>query len=181
MEVWKRSIVPGSENLFVSDLGRVKFPTYVNAIGSIYKERITCGSRWYNKNTKSYYRQIKNRGKPHRVNRLVCFAFHGDSHRVWLDCVDHFDQDTENNRADNLRFTTNQLNQYNSDKHKGYRKRGEKFQAYVRYNNNLYSKTFETEEEAKEWYLAERAKYVQMAEQELAEIEADFQRMHQMD
>ena len=106
-----------------------------------------------------------------KVHRLVCFAFHGDTHREWLDSVDHINQDPEDNRASNLRFTTKQLNAYNSSKSKGYHKKGDKFVAQIMYNGKHHSKTFDTEKEAREWYLAERAKRVKNAEAELDEIE----------
>ena len=180
MEVWKRSIVPGTEHLFVSDLGRVKFPAFTDTLGRIYKERITRGCRWYDKSKDSYYRRIYIHTTI-TVHRLVCFAFHEDSYRFWLDCVDHIDQDSENNNSSNLRFTTNQLNAYNSDKYLGYTKRGNKFQAYVTYNSQQYYKTFKTTYEARTWYLAEKAKYIQLAEQELVEIEASWQWYHEVD
>ena len=88
-EVWKRSTVPGTRHLFVSNMGRVKFPEFADVRGYRQKERITSGSRDYDKDTNSYYLKIETLGKPHLVHRLVAFAFHGDSWRPWLIDVDH--------------------------------------------------------------------------------------------
>ena len=109
--------------------------------------------------------------KSFKVHRLVCFAFHGHTHRTWLPHVDHINQDSEDNRASNLRFTTNQINKYNTSKSKGYYKKGKKFRARISYNEERMSKTFDTEKEARDWYLAKRKECVKKAEAELEELE----------
>ena len=174
-EIWKQSVVPGTERLFVSNLGRVRFPN----------GQIKLGTRYYSKNTKSYYRRvcqnINGTQAQFPVHRLVCFAFHGDSHRIWLDSVDHINQKTEDNRASNLRFTTTQLNNYNTSKSVGYTPRGKKFQAQIRYLGKYSSKTFKTAPEARAWYLMKRAEFVQKCLDELAELEMWRDKMYQMD
>ena len=163
-EIWRKSVVRGSERVDVSNFGNVRFPS----------GRITRGCRQEKK--VDYFVRVVSIGprdnqKNFKVHRLVCFAFHGETHREWLPCVDHKNQDSEDNHASNLKFTTNQLNQYNSSKHKGYRKRGNKFRTHIVYNKKHYSKSFDTEKEARDWYLAEREKFVKKAEAELQEIE----------
>ena len=174
-EIWKRSVVRFSEKLHVSDLGRVRFAD----------ERITLGSRHYNPHTNSYYRvvslTIDGTKRQFKVHRLACFAFHGDTHRIWLDSCDHINQKTEDNRASNLRFTTTQLNNYNTSKSVGYTPRGKKFQAQISYNGKYSGKTFKTAPEAREWYLMMRAECVQKALDELAELEMWRDKMYQMD
>ena len=173
--IWKQSVVPGTEHLFVSNLGRVRFPN----------GQIKLGTRYYSKNTKSYYQRvcqtIDGTQAQFPVHRLVCFAFHGDSHRIWLDSVDHINQKSSDNRASNLRFTTNQLNQYNTSKSLGYTSRGKKFRAQIRYNGKLTTKTFKTAPEARAWYLMKRAECVQKALDELAELEKLYESYCSMD
>ena len=161
------------ENLdaLIQSLGRVRFAN----------GKITLGNRQYNKPDKAYYRRVCQTidGTQHHffVHRLVCFAFHGDSHRIWLDSCDHINQKSEDNRASNLRFTTNQLNLYNTSKSVGYTPRGKKFQAQIKYNGKRSYKTFKTAQEARAWYLAKRAECVQKCEQELADREVWFQNL----
>ena len=157
--------MPKSERVEVSNMGRVRFPS----------GRITQGSRHYRENSKSYQRVVmigpRGDSKQFKVHRLVCFAFHGETYRCWLPSVDHINQDSEDNRASNLRFTTNQINKYNTSKSKGYRQVGKKFRAQITYNEERMSKTFDTEKEAHDWYLAQRKECVKKAEAELEEIE----------
>lgn len=164
-ENWRKSVVPGSYRVDVSNRGNVRFPT----------GRITKGSRKYQEARDVYIRVVcigpRDNQIKSKVHRLVCFAFHGDTHREWLDSVDHINQDPEDNRASNLRFTTSQLNAYNSRKSKGFTKRGEKFEAQIMYNGKNYTKTFDAKKAARDWYLMKRAEFVKMAEAELEEIE----------
>ena len=164
-EIWRKSVVPGSEKLYVSNRGEIRYPS----------GRITKGTRKYQEARDVYIRVVcigpRDIQKQFKVHRLVCFAFHGDTHREWLDSVDHINQDPEDNRASNLRFTTSQLNAYNTRKSKGFTKRGEKFEAQIMYNGQNHTKTFDTERAARDWYLMKRAEFVKMAEAELEEIE----------
>ena len=72
-EVWLQSAVKGTEHLLVSNLGRIKFPAYVDSRGHQRKERITFGSR-HKHHTGSYYRVFRTRGEDYRVHKLVCFS-----------------------------------------------------------------------------------------------------------
>ena len=66
--------------------------------------------------------------------------------------VDHINRDRVDNRKENLRFVTPQQNRFNTGA-KGYRKRGEKWDAQIMLNKKqIHLGTFETEEEAKTAY-----------------------------
>ena len=168
-EIWRRSVVPNSGRLFVSNLGRVRFPS----------GRITMGTQGGNSKNIYYFVHSVVSGKNHRfsVHKLVCFTFNGESYRPWFDHIDHRNQKTVDNRASNLRFTTNQLNQYNSDKHKGYRTRWNRFEAFIRYNGKNTYESFDTAAEARAYYLMKRAECVNLAEIELAYKEAWWQKL----
>ena len=141
-EVWKESILPGTIGLYVSSHGRVCFPN----------GRTTVGSR------SKGYRAIGYKKKTYLVHRMVCYAFH---YRFEVDkrLVDHIDQNRQNNHASNLRFYTAQLNNYNSDKPKGYYSR-KPWEAQIRVRGKKYTKAFHTEEEARDWYLLSKANVV---------------------
>ncbi len=136
VEVWKESILPGTEGLIVSNHGRVGYPN----------GRLTLGSL-----TRHGYRRIGYKNKHYQVHRIVCYAFH---YKFEIDkrLVDHIDRNKQNNHASNLRFYTHQLNGYNSDKPKGYYKR-KPWQAQIRVKDKKRTKSFDTEKEARLWYL----------------------------
>ena len=167
-EIWKKSLMPGSEKLLVSNMGRIKFPC----------GRITTGCRKYNISTKSCYCIVKTNRRYFKVHRIVCFTFHKDTWRIWLKHVDHINHNTEDNRESNLRFTTNQLNQYNRRNTTGYSVRPSgNFEAHVRYSGKKLSKTFKTSQEAEDWSLAKKAECVELALQLLRYKDAWFQNM----
>ena len=169
-EIWRRSVVPRSEKLFVSNLGRVRFPN----------GRITVGTRGLATNNKYYLRvglRFEGKYMKFAVHRLVCFTFNGETYRPWFYDIDHRNQDSEDNRASNLRFTTKQLNAYNSDKRTGYYPEGNHFRARIRYNGKNTYESFDTAAEARAYYLMKRAECVNLAQQELAYKEAWWQKL----
>ena len=145
-EVWKESILSGTEGLIVSSHGRVGYPS----------GRITLGSLSH-----YGYRRIGYKNKIYRVHRIVCYAF---NYRFEVDkrIVDHIDQNRQNNHASNLRFYTNQMNTYNTNKPQGYRHRNRRkpWQGQIRVKGKRHSKAFDTEEEARTWYLRMKAAVV---------------------
>lgn len=119
-EVWKS--VKGYEGLYeVSDLGRVK--SLGN--GETHKtEHIMRTSR--NCNGYVLVHLTKNGiTKTFQLHRIVASAFIENEDKK--PCVDHIDTNVENNRADNLRWCTDQENNLNpiTREHKSLSKRGE--------------------------------------------------------
>ncbi len=70
--------------------------------------------------------------------------------------IDHINRDKKDNRIENLRPVTNQQNQFNTDA-KGYSRHQRGFRAHIRVNDKYLAKCFPTEEEAREWYLQQKA------------------------
>ena len=61
------------------------------------------------------YIQISLKGKTYRAHRLAWFYVHGE----WpVDQIDHIDKNRTNNRIDNLRDVSNQINSTNQNKSK---------------------------------------------------------------
>lgn len=109
------------------------------------------------------YNRIKINGKYWFRHRLVMAAYkpafdinnkkHG---------IDHIDENKLNNSMDNLRVVTQSHNQMNISSVKGYswhKKKG-KFQAHIKVNTKQkFLGAFDTEEEARDAYLAAKEKY----------------------
>ena len=83
-----------------------------------YKEEIWCK---FVSNSKDYYK-IRINGKNYRNNRLIALAFKDFTLDSKLVC-DHINHDIHDNSLKNLRPVTNQQNNFNRQKTKGYRKR----------------------------------------------------------
>jgi hypothetical protein len=52
---------------------------------------------------------VVHKGKSHKVHRLVCEAFHGEPNMDTPVCM-HIDENSANNRAENLRWATQKEN-----------------------------------------------------------------------
>jgi len=77
-----------------------------------------------------------------------------------VDYIDHINGIKDDNRICNLRETTNQKNQWNQHKCKGYYLNKGKYIARIVYNKKLiYLGCFDTEERAKLAYLEAKEKY----------------------
>ncbi|WP_312282591.1 HNH endonuclease signature motif containing protein [Pseudescherichia sp.] len=99
---WK--LIPSSQHYYISENGDV-FNTKLNHyIGT--------------KNPKSGYKKISINGESLYVHVLVCTLFKGPKPSGGRYTVDHIDRDKMNNKAKNLRWVTQKVNNSNR-KHKG--------------------------------------------------------------
>ena len=99
-EIWKP--INGYEKYYVSSLGRIKSLKHK-------KEKILTAFP----NNKGYYRVCLSHNGVSRhflVSRLVAAAFCENDDPQHKNTVDHIDGDVKNNRADNLRFLSQQDN-----------------------------------------------------------------------
>ena len=103
------------------------------------------------------YLQIGIDGKRFRIHRLIYKAFHPE----WdLDSplyIDHINRVKTDNRLENLRVVTNQQNQFNTIPKKGYCRYRNGFRANIQVNDKQLTKQFATEDEARQWYLEQKA------------------------
>jgi hypothetical protein len=70
--------------------------------------------------------------------------------------IDHINRDAKDNRLENLRLVTIQQNAFNRNA-KGYYRNDYGFRARIGINGKYIRKQFATEDEAKEWYLEQKA------------------------
>jgi len=94
-----------------------------------------------------------------KSHRLAWYLHYGELPK---NNIDHIDGDKANNKIDNLRDVTQQQNNWNRKRAKGYHwnKQRKKFQSYIVLNKkNIHLGMFVTEEEARNAYLEAKAKY----------------------
>ena len=107
-EIWKD--IEGYEGLYqISNLGRVKsLPkyTYSRGYAQLRKEKLLRPRK--TGKYRNYLSVTFNDGKQHKVHRLVAQAFIPNPNN--LSYVNHKDENTLNNCADNLEWCTNQYN-----------------------------------------------------------------------
>jgi|14BtaG_2_1085337.scaffolds.fasta_scaffold62214_3 hypothetical protein len=100
------------------------------------------------------YRKLTINGKRYGANRIVWKMFNGEPS---LDLqIDHINGNTLDDRIENLRLVTNQENQFNQTKTKGYywHKSHNKWQAKIVLNQKQkHLGSFNTKDEAREAYL----------------------------
>lgn len=88
--------------------------------------------------------------KTYPVHRVIWSLVNGED--PGSDVIDHIDGDKLNNNIDNLRKVGHQINQYNKEA-RGYRKRGNSYQALIKVDGKLISLgSFPTAEEAQAKY-----------------------------
>ena len=98
--------------------------------------------------------------KTHKIHRLVAMHFINNPNDY--PAVDHIDGNRQNNQLQNLRWVTNQQNQHNRTKAKGYtwHKRDKKWQSYIRVDGKLiHGGLFDNEDEARARYLELKKQY----------------------
>ena len=112
------------------------------------------------------YNQIEINGRKIKRQRLLAYCFLGLNDIVGKknndDCIDHIDNNRLNNSVANLRITTNQGNQHNRSKTKGYywNNKNNKYLAKIILNGkSIHLGYYDTEEEARQAYLRAKVKY----------------------
>jgi hypothetical protein len=93
-----------------------------------------------------------------RQHQFAWYFMYGEC----VECLDHINGITDDNRICNLRSVTFQQNQFNQTKAKGYtwNKKDKKFQSQIKINNKtIYLGSFNTEEDARKTYLIAKEKY----------------------
>ena len=103
------------------------------------------------------YKRIMLNQKYYKQHRIVYFAFHQDfdidNPELLIDHINRFKND---NRLKNLRVVTNQQNLFNTNA-KGYRFHKGKWEGSIQLNGKRIYKRFDTEKEAKNWHLEQKA------------------------
>ena len=119
-----------------------------------------------NTNNHNGYNDIKIKGKSIKRHRLIAFCFLGLNDIVGKsgadDCIDHKSGIPLDNSVANLRVATQQVNNQNNPKAKGYIwcKERKKYRARITLNGKLiHLGYYDTEEEAHQAYLDAKEKY----------------------
>ena len=100
-----------------------------------------------NKKSKNYIRYVlKLNNKTYLVHRIIAFVYKQ---------LDINNKQMEVDHIDNLRIVSHQQNMFNIENTKGYRKRNDSntYQAEIKNGDIRITKSFKTEEDAKQWYL----------------------------
>jgi len=119
-----------------------------------------------NANIGGDYNYIRINGKMIYRQRLLAYCFLGLDDIVGKsgadDCIDHKDRNKLNNSVANLRITTQQGNNHNQTKAKGYSldKHKKKWKAQIGLNSKrIHLGYYDTEAEARQAYLSGKEKY----------------------
>ena len=102
------------------------------------------------------YNRIGCGGKMYLRHRIIAYAYLGLNIEDTAQCIDHINGNKIDNTVDNLRIVSNQENQHNHTKAKGYcwNKSVNKWQAEIKINYKvIYIGLYFTEEEARDAYL----------------------------
>lgn len=111
---------------------------------NIHNGSIKNGYKNYIINKKNYYH-----------HRILAYCFLNLNINDKTKFIDHINHNTIDNKLENLRIVSNQQNQYNQKKTKGFHKtKYGRFHSSITTNNKtIYLGTFDTEEEARQAYL----------------------------
>jgi hypothetical protein len=105
-EVWR--LVPSLPEYMASSHGRImRVPYRMEVLGGVRPYGGTPYFGCWNQQDSRYTLQF--RGKTYKVARLVCEAFHGAAPAEKPVCM-HLDENSRNNRADNLAWGTQKEN-----------------------------------------------------------------------
>ena len=112
--------------------------------------KIIVGTKAGSTGSRGYF-QVRYKSRAYRKARVVWCLCHGEWPPEGLE-VDHINQNKADDRIENLRLVTRWENAVNQ-KHKGYRKRKDRFSARITVHGKVISLgTYGTEEEAIEAY-----------------------------
>jgi hypothetical protein len=107
-------------------------------------------------NSNARYLQIGIENKIYKFHRIIYKAFHPEFDLNSPLQIDHINRDKKDNRIENLRIVTHQQNLFNTNA-KGYYCHHNGFEGQIRINGKILTKYFATEEEARTWYLQQKA------------------------
>ena len=131
--------------------------------GDVWKEiKITY---WEGNGYKCFEFRVSNKRYNFKLHRLIYWLHNPDwdiFDSSMENHIDHIDGDKLNNNIENLRLVTNQENQWNRTKAKGYSrcKNSKKWRADIRLNcKNIYLGLFDKEVDAHNAYLDAKKKY----------------------
>lgn len=102
------------------------------------------------------YLVIRINNKLYSIHRLIYKAF---NYKWDLNSplqIDHINRDKKDNRIENLRLVTNQQNSFNREA-MGYIRQRNSFKGRIQVNGKMITKCFATEDEARNWYLEQKA------------------------
>lgn len=105
---------------------------------------------------KNNYKNFIINGKNYYHHRILAYCFLNLDINDRTQYIDHINHNTTDNKLENLRIVSNQKNQWNQKKVKGYtyRKKINKYESSICFNKKqIYLGRFDTEEEAKNAYL----------------------------
>lgn len=139
----------------------------VDELGNAYSKGIKLAG---SKNNKGYI-QVYIGGVAMLLSRVVWSAFH-ERHIPEGLYIDHINGDISDNRIQNLRVVTPEINSLNKLRAKGCIKKGNNYIARVTLKNKLaFYKSFKTEEEARNAYEIEKKKIIHIL---IAEMQEKF-------
>jgi hypothetical protein len=103
------------------------------------------------------YLSIEIENKMYQFHRIIYKAFNPEWDLQSPLQIDHINRDKKDNRIENLRLVTHQQNQFNTNA-KGYSRHPKiGFGGHIQVNGKQISKWFATEDEARVWYLEQKA------------------------
>lgn len=157
IEIWKE--IEGFPKYKVSNMGRVKSCHGNEKILKLNHTNQYKRIQLWNNNKKRYDKA---------VHRLVLLAFKPNPDPDRFTICDHINRNSMDNRAENLRWSTNTLNNYNKSTTKGYYfdKNIKKWKAYIKIaGKNKHLGSFKYSIEARKAYLAAKKKLLKEIDQ----------------
>lgn len=106
------------------------------------------------------YKRLSINRKPRGLHRVLAYLFLGLEFENKEQHIDHINGIRDDNRLENLRIVSQQQNKWNLKNIKGYRLKGNKYEAKIGVNNKqIHLGYYNTEEEARQAYLDAKSIY----------------------